>query len=358
VSGDGLANIKARVRKQAGYAPPGISARVKLNQNESPFELPQAIKEELLGRVASLEWRRYPDPTYAELRAKIREYAGIESADAMVGTGSNGFIMTVMAVTVDPGTKVIVPQPSFSLYEEAAEIMGADIRTVKLGEDFSYDADAFITAAEGIDRGVLVICAPNNPTGSNMPVDEIERMVSGTGCLVLLDEAYQEFADDNAGRLLDKYDNLIILRTFSKVFGLAGLRVGYMLGRPEVISEVSKGQMPYNLSFLSAEITMALLDRTELIAERVEHVRRERVRMVEAMMAIEGIHPYPTAANFILFNTGRDAGEVARGLLDLGVMVRDVSGYPYLSGHLRVTVGETDENDAFIDALNQVMTAT
>ncbi|MFC2076580.1 aminotransferase class I/II-fold pyridoxal phosphate-dependent enzyme, partial [candidate division KSB1 bacterium] len=175
---------------------------------------------------------------------------------------------------------------------------------------------------------------------------------------VLLDEAYHEFADEEPGRLLAKYDNLIILRTFSKVFGLAGLRVGYLLGTEPMVTEIAKGQMPYNLSLLSAEITMALLDRTELITQRVDHVKMERVRMIAAMDRIDGIRTYPTGANFILFNTGRDAAEIARGLFDLGVMVRDVSGYPNLAGHLRVTVGETGENDDFIDCLKSVSDST
>jgi len=354
----GLRNIKPGVLSLEPYLAPKIACRIKLNQNESPFELPGEMKKKLADRLARLEWRRYPDPNYSELKDRLREHAGVENAGILVGPGSNSFILTVLLTTVSPGTPVIVPRPSFPLYEKVAQLLDGRVIPVPLAPDLKYDVDRFIEACRGLERGVVIICNPNNPTGSTLNSDDTRRLLESTSCLVFIDEAYQEFAGENCGPLLGEFDNLVIIMTFSKVFGLAGLRIGYLMGRPEITGEIAKGQMPYSLNTLCQEIALFLLDHPEQIEERVEHVQRERERLYRLLAGLPGIRPYPSGANFLLFDTGRDAGAVMRGLAERGILVRDVSGYPFLERHLRVTIGQTEENDSFIEALEQTITET
>ena len=287
-----LRNIKPRVRGMEPYTLAPHPYRIKLNQNESPFDLPPELKEEVLELARSRPWNRYPDFVPTELVAKLSAYTGVEEEGILVGNGSNELIQAVFLATVSRGSKVVTAVPTFRLYELLGTVLEADLRQVKLREDLSYDVEGIIRELED-DTALLVLASPNSPTGSALEVGEVERILQATPGLVVIDEAYHEFAGRTALPLLRSYDNLIILRTFSKALGLAGLRVGYLLTNPPLAREISKAKLPYNLNFFSMMAALRLLDETELLQRRVEYIVRQREEVFKGLQGLPGITPYP-----------------------------------------------------------------
>ncbi len=229
--------------------------------------------------------------------------------------------------------------------------------SVPAREDLTFDTEALRDAVQVHDPALTVLATPNNPTGQAMPLDEIEAVVEAASGFVVVDEAYVEFnSEPSALRLLDTHPNVIILRTFSKAFGLAGLRVGFLLARPEVVGELMKSRLPFMVDAFAEEVALAALRRPELLAERVETLQASCRELTEALRAMKGVEVVPSKANFVLFRPeGGDAGGVMDRLVERGVLVRDMSGYAALQGYLRVNAGTSEENKAFLAALEHAL---
>ena len=355
-----LALIKPRVRAQAAYALQAPEARRKLNQNESPFDVPAPIKDAVLARVRETAWNRYPAFTPAELLARLAERHGWTADGVLVGNGSNELIQATLAVTVGEGSAVVTPVPTFTLYRLLSEVFGGRHVGVPLTPDFEFDVPALIAAAAAAAARVVVVNSPNNPTGTPFPEGEgggVARLLAETEALIVVDEAYQDFGGPTAIPLLAQHPRLVVLRTFSKAMSLAGLRFGYALAHPAVAREIAKAKLPYNVNRVTLAAAHAALDARDVFAAATARIRDARDRLLRRLREVAGLRVFPSAANFVLIRClARPAAEVFRRLVDEhGILVRDVSATPGLEGCLRITAGTTDDVDAVVEALRAIL---
>lgn len=346
--------IKPEVRAASAYTLKQVVADVKLDQNENPFELPQEFKEEVARRVVARSWGRYPEFVPAAMTQTLAKHTGWAEDGILVGNGSNELLQAALLVSLGPGRTVAIPQPTFTLYKLQATILQANIVSVPLKPaDLSYDVDALLQAAEAAD--VVVICSPNNPTGSQLQLTDLQRVLDKAKGIVLLDEAYHEFSGQTALGLLKDNPNLVITRTFSKALSMAGMRFGYMLAHPEVAREIHKAKLPYNVNIFTLTAAQLAIERGNLMAKSIETLISERQRLITEVRKRMGVRTFESAANFILIRTAKIATEVFDELYAQGVLVRDVSGYPMLERVLRVSVGSPEQNDKFLAALDNVL---
>lgn len=330
------------------------AAEVKLNQNESPVDWPPELKAEVLRRLAARPWNRYPPVDAEALREGLARYCGVTPGMIAAANGSNEAILALIQ-SYAGGKTVVLTAPGYSMSRPLALVGGADVLTVHLRPDFTLDAGAMLDAALQSDAAMVMLASPNNPTGNAFGRPEIEHILQAAPGLVVIDEAYANFARDSFVGDLPRCPNLVILRTFSKAFALAGARLGWIVANEDVVSVVRKALPPYNLNVFAQEVALAALERLDLVLERVDLIVRERTRVSAALQDISGVRPYPSEANFILFWTQAPAGAAFEGLLRRGVLVRDVSGMPMLDRCLRVTIGMPEDNGRFLDALRAVM---
>ena len=351
-----LRHVKPAVRALRPYTLVARRARVKINQNENPYDLPVELKRRVLDEALSRPWSRYPDFDPRELLEALGRFSRWRADGILAGNGSNELIEALLMVTVGAGTPVVIPEPTFSLYALLTEVLGGRPVRVPLGPDFAYDTGALMRAQREHRASVVIVCSPNNPTGTVLPIDEVARLCRETDALIVVDEAYHEFAGRSVVPLLHDHGNLIVLRTFSKAMAMAGLRVGYLLAAPELVAEVNKARLPYNLNFFSQAAALAVLSDPEAVEAAVARLVRAREGLFQDLASIPGVRPYRSHANFILFGVqGRSPADVFRALYEQGVLIRDVSGSAGLSDCLRVSVGTDEENAAFLAALRRAM---
>src|SRR6266705_4425476 len=351
-----LALIKPRVRAQAAYTLQAPEARRKLNQNESPFDVPAAIKDAVWARVRDAAWNRYPSFTPVELLARLAERHGWTPDGVLVGNGSNELIQATLAVTVAEGSVVVTPVPTFTLYRLLSEVYGGRHVGVPLTAEFAFDVPALIRAAVTAAARVVVVNSPNNPTGTPLPEGAVERLLRETEALIVVDEAYQDFGGPTAIPLLAGHARLVVLRTFSKAMSLAGLRFGYALAHPAVAREIAKAKLPYNVNRVTLAAAHAALDARDVFAERTRQVQQSRDLLYRLLARVPGLRAFPSAANFVLIRCeARPAADVfARLVSEHGILVRDVSGAPGLEECLRITAGTEDDVAAVGRALDAI----
>ena len=354
---EGLALIKPAVRAQSAYTLSAPAARRKLNQNESPWDVPPALKREVLAAAEDAAWHRYPEFAPPELLAALAAHYGWVAEGVLVGNGSNELIQATLATTLETGDVVVAPAPTFSLYRLITGVLGGRYRPVPLRQDFAYDVDALVETAARERARVVVLNSPNNPTGSALPEGAVERILEETGALVVCDEAYQEFGGPTALPLLRESSRVVVLRTFSKALGMAGLRFGLALAHPAVARELAKGKLPYNVNVVTLAAAAAALRHRDELAERVRLIMAQRGRLVERLSALPPLAVYPSAADFVLIRCLRHpAREVFRRLLDEhGILVRDVSAASELAQCLRISVGTAEDVDAVAAALQSIV---
>ena len=352
-----LALIKPAVRAQTAYTLEAPRAPRKLNQNESPFDAPDAVKQAVIRAMRDEPWNRYPPFTPTELLERLAARHAWLASGVLVGNGSNELIQATLAVTVGQGTAVVTPAPTFSLYRLLAGVYGGRHVPVPLTADYTFDLDALVGAARDTQAPLVVVNSPNNPTGTPLPDGAAKRLLGETTALIVLDEAYQDFGGPTAVPLLKDEPRLVVLRTFSKAMSLAGLRFGYALAHPAVAAEIAKARLPYNVNRVTLAAAHAALDATDVLAERVRVVRRNRDTLAGRLARIPGLRAFPSAANFVLIRCERrPAAEVFRRLVEEhGILVRDVSGAVGLEGCLRITAGTDEDVDAVVRALQAIL---
>jgi histidinol-phosphate aminotransferase len=353
---DGLSRIKPAVRGQPGYTLVSPAARRKLNQNESPFDFPAELKREVFDQVAEQSWQRYPEFVPRDLQVALARHYGWIPEGVLVGNGSNELIQATLSVTLGPGDRVVAPTPTFSLYRLLTNVLGGRYFPVPLGERFEYDIDRLIETVQREGARLVVLNSPNNPTGSVLPEGAVERILEQTDALVVCDEAYQDFGGPTALPLLSRSSRLVVLRTFSKAFGLAGLRFGLALAHPAVAGEIAKGKLPYNVNLITLTAARVALRHAAALRPRIQELIATRDRFLERLRHIRGLTAYPSAANFVLIRCrALPAAEVFQRLYkEFGILVRDVSGSPELAECLRISIGTGEDMDAVIDALKQI----
>ena len=354
---DVLDLIRPAVRNESEYvvgAPSDVD--VKLNQNESPFDLPTDLKEELLEAFGEIEFNRYPTEQPDRLHRALAEHDDVPPESIIVGNGSNEITYTFGLAFLDPGDPVVLPRPMFSLYAKVARLQDADLTEVPPRDDFTFDADGLVAAVRETDARLTVLTTPNNPTGRAMTLDEIERVAQASSGIVVVDEAYVEFnSEPSAVELIDEHPNVMVMRTLSKGFGLAGVRLGYLIARPPVVKELMKARLPFMVDRFAEQTALAVLRRPELIEERVRRMQVSITEVIEALKQLDGVEVVPSEANFVIFTTPRPADALQEALTDRGVLVRNMGGYPELEGYLRVSAGTRAENKAFLTALEETL---
>ncbi|HEY6552259.1 MAG TPA: histidinol-phosphate transaminase [Vicinamibacteria bacterium] len=351
-----LRHIKSAVRAVAAYTLATRDAPVKINQNENPYDLPEALKKRVLEQALSRPWSRYPPFDPKDLLEKLAAFSGWRPDGILTGNGSNELIEALLLVTVGAGTRVVIPEPTFTLYALLTKILGGEAIRVRLTRELQYDVEAIRTARREAGAPVTVVCSPNNPTGSGLTRDDVRRLCRDGDGLVVIDEAYHEFAKTSVVPLLADHPNLVVLRTFSKAMGMAGLRVGYLLASPALVREIDKARLPYNINFISQLAAIAALDAYGELEERVVRLSNLREKLQAALGAMPGVKAYPSQANFVLIELEQaDPKAVFEVLYRRGVLVRDVTSYPMLERCLRVSVGSEEENEAFLHALGTAL---
>ncbi len=350
-----LASIKTRVRELRPYTLRTDPARVKLNQNENPWDVPVRIKQETLRRMSECAWSRYPNFTPRRLHERLAEFSGWTADGIIAGNGSNELIQAVLMVTVGERKRVLISEPTFALYRQITTVLGGEVISLPLNADLSYDVTALKDAVRDLQPEVTIVCSPNNPTGCVLSDDDLRLLLESTNGLVVVDEAYHEFAEHSVVPLLRQHESLVVLRTFSKAMAMAALRAGYLLAAPELTSEISKAVLPYNLNVISqtaAEVAVEMYE--DELRPLVRRIIAERVRLYEALSRIDGLTPVRSRANFILVRSAIDPKQVFAELLNRNILIRDVSRYPMLSEYFRLSVGTPEDNDFLLEALREI----
>lgn len=319
----------------------------KLDANESPHNLPPLVRERVMNQLEYLAFNRYPDMGARDLRALIAENFNLNVQNVQIGNGSSEIIMALCQIFGGPGRSIVFPTPSFSMYSVYAQVTDSQPVPVVLGEDYSVPRDNVLKAAKDSDAKLIILCNPNNPTGTVMPTEDIEYIVSRATCPVLVDEAYFEFYGESAVGLMSQYDNVIIARTFSKAYGLAAARVGYVLASSEIIAMLGRVLMPYHINSLSLVTAEILYQMRDEFMPGLEQIIAERNRLVASLESISGIKVYPSETNFILIKTTQSK-ELAAYLAQKNIGVRDFSTAPGLINCIRLTVGTPLENDELL----------
>lgn len=345
------------VRKEILSLKPYISKifpqAAKLDANENPFPWPEGMKEELFAE--NLAFNRYPDGSAQELKTALSEYIGVEQECILTGNGSDELIQLILTVFGGYGRAVIIHPPTFVMYEAAAQVTGTKVIRVPLNKDLSLDVNGILAAAEKEESSVIILCSPNNPTGTLIPVDQLLKVIQESGKMVVVDEAYAEFAGYSLNREISNYPNLLVMRTFSKAFGLAGLRLGYLIGQTKTIDLLNRARQPFNVNAFSQRAGIVALRYLDGYKNQVNVIKEETRKLYQGLLEIKDLRVIPTSANFILFQP-RDPDYWAQELLSRGFLVRNLGEIPVLGKSLRVSAGLPDENRGFLEAIKEIAT--
>ncbi len=345
-----------------GYHSPQVTVPVRLNTNESPYPPPAAFAEQLAAAVATVEWHRYPDRAATELRTGIAKLHGVDPGQVFAANGSNEVLQTVLLAYAGAGRTVATFEPTYALHAHIARLTGATVAEGDRNDDFTLDLAEVERVIATADPSVVFLCSPNNPTGLVEPRDLVVAVAErcrAEGRLLVVDEAYGQFAPWSAQELLDAPGGdelpLVVTRTYSKTWSMAATRLGYAVAPRWIIEELEKVVLPYHLDVLKQLAGTLALDHLADMEARVAAIVEERGRIIAALAELP-VDVWPSGANFVLFrpHSGDGHGTWQR-LLNQGVLVRNCASWPRLDGCLRITIGTRDEDDAFLAALREAL---
>ena len=346
--------IRPEVRALKAYHVPDPGDMIKLDAMENPYSWPGELVSAWLEKLRGFSFNRYPDPGAAGLKARMREAMEVpQVSQAVLGNGSDELIQMIIQSVAMPGRVIMAPEPTFVMYRQIASVAGLEFAGVPLRADFSLDRDAVLDAIDARQPAAIFLAYPNNPTGNLFDRDVLLDILARAPGLVIIDEAYAPFADASFMADLQAHDNLLVLRTLSKM-GFAGLRLGLLAGSPDWLEQIEKTRLPYNISSINQVTGEFALEYREVFERQAADIRASRARLLAGMQALAGVEPFPSDANFILFRVPAGRGqEIFAGLKTRGVLIKNLDGSaPALQDCLRVTVGTPDENAAFLSALS------
>ncbi|MEM1657752.1 MAG: histidinol-phosphate transaminase [Candidatus Jordarchaeales archaeon] len=329
-----------------------------LHANENLFIEREWVKERVLEALEMVDPRMYPDPQNIEVREALAKHYKVREEEVVIGSGADELIDGISRCFIDKGEQVVVLEPTFQVYKISAVLHGGICKSILLKEeDFSIDVPKLLSELDEKVR-VLYICSPNNPTGNQHEREVVREVIENVNCLVVLDEAYVEFADYSLSNLIRDYENLIVLRTFSKAFGMAGLRLGVALSNEEVANFLRKGLQPYNVNVIAQYTALTMLKHWDYVARKIEEIKEQRKILWEKLSEIEGLKVYPSRANFLLIRIMKknvSAKKVQEGLMMKGILVRERSGLPLLDNCLRITVCPSRGAEKLLSALKEML---
>ncbi|MDD5056328.1 MAG: histidinol-phosphate transaminase [Sideroxydans sp.] len=347
--------IRPEILALHAYHVPPASGMIKLDAMENPYLLPQALRDEIARLVADAQINRYPDAGAHQLKADIRKVTNLPAGmEVLLGNGSDEIIQ-LLAMAVDkPGATILSVEPSFVMYKMIATFIGMNYVGVPLAQDFSLDLPAMLEAIKREQPALVFLAYPNNPTGNLFDADAIKQIIQAAPGLVVVDEAYYAFARDSFIPHLAQYENLLVMRTFSKL-GMAGLRLGFLAGSTAWLAQLEKLRLPYNVGVLPQLVAAKLLEHHDVLLAQADSIKQERTKLLAALSAISGVQTYPSEANFILLRVAK-ATQIFEGLKQRGVLIKNLNGgHPALADCLRVTVGTPEENQTFVAALQDTI---
>jgi histidinol-phosphate aminotransferase len=344
--------IRREVLAMTSYPVPDASGYVKLDAMENPFSLPPPLAAQLAQRLAGVALNRYPAPRPGALLDKLKRVMHVPAnCDVLLGNGSDEIISMISVACARPGAKVLAPVPGFVMYQVSAQLANLEFIGVPLNADFTLDTGAMLAAIEAHQPAVVYLAYPNNPTGNLFDEHDIERIiVAANRSLVVIDEAYQPFAERSWMPRAGEFDNVVVMRTVSKL-GLAGIRLGYLAGRPAWLAEFDKVRPPYNINVLTQATADFLLDHVDVLDAQAAQLRAERAKLAHAVAALPRAEVFPSAGNFLLVRVP-DASATFETLLGARVLIKNVSKmHPLLANCVRLTVGSPEENTQLLAAL-------
>jgi histidinol-phosphate aminotransferase len=337
----------------AGYHSPQVEVDVRLNTNEAPEPPPPGFADALAEGLAALDWHRYPDRSYTALREAIAAHHGVDPANVFAANGSNEVLQTLCLTYGGPGRSVAVFEPTYALHSHIAKITGTGVAVGERTEDLALDLDEVRRIVAEAEPAITFLCSPNNPTGMVEPEATVREVLGLVPGLLVVDEAYGQFAPWSALELVRDDVPLVVTRTYSKTWSMAAARLGYLIGPRELVAQLDQVVLPYHLDAVKQLAGRLALEHDGAMRSRVAALVEERGRLV-ARLAELPVDVWPSGANFVLFRPQqRDGHEVWQALLDRSVLVRDCSSWPRLEGCLRVTIGTPAEDDAFLAALEE-----
>ncbi|MGH2721607.1 MAG: histidinol-phosphate transaminase [Actinomycetota bacterium] len=340
----------------APYKAPQMSAPVKLNTNESPFPPPEAFVNDLAQRVARIPFHRYPDRDFTELREGLARHLGVLTDRVWLANGSNEILLQLLLSCGGADRKAMTFEPTYTMHSHIVRVSGTRLLRARRNPDFTMHLDATLEAIGRQQPEVVFLCSPNNPTGTTNSAEEIAAICEAAPGLVILDEAYGEFAGEQVYRMIEDHEQLAVVRTFSKAWRMAGARLGYLVAQPWVQEQILKVRLPYHLSALTQAAGLAALANAREITAHVQTIIHERGRLLEELSTTRGVTAFPSRANFVLFRCeSKPAGDVWNALLDKGVLIRDFSDTPGCDNCLRVSVGTPEQNERFLETLSTVL---
>lgn len=354
----GRPSIRDDLAALEGYHSPQVKVDIRLNTNEAPGPPPSGFGEAVAAAAKSVSWHRYPDRSAMALRAAIGQLHGVGPEQVFCANGSNEVLQTVLLTYAGPGRTVLTFEPTYALHGHIARLTGARTVAAARNDEFLVDPAHAVELIQSEQPAVTFLCSPNNPTGMVEPTSTIEAVleaVANVGGLLVLDEAYGQFSPFAGESLLGAEVPLVVSRTYSKTWAMAGARLGYLLGPTWLVEDLEKVVLPYHLDALKQAAGLAALDFLDEMEQRVAVIVEERGR-IEAALADLGATVWPSGANFILFRPpGGDGDELWQRLVDASVLVRNTSSWDHLEGCLRVTVGTPEDNTRFLTALREAL---
>ena len=334
------------------YSVPEIDCDIKLDGNESPFELNPEIKNEIAEKLLSISLNRYPDPNATELKKSVSGFYKLPEDNILFGNGSDELIqMLIEGFTGKTGT-VLVPKPTFSMYKLTSLLMDKNVIEVDLDQNFDIDLDTILKYTEEKDPDLYFFSTPNNPTGNSFSSEKIVSVLNSAEGLVVIDEAYFDYHGETFIPYLKKYENLVILRTMSKI-GFASIRLGILFASAPVVNELNKARLPYNINSLTQLIAKVAINNYELLEANFSKIKEQRALMYKELKRLPGINVFPSDANFFLIRVP-DADSYFNKLIEKSILVRNFNGAPGLDNCLRVTIGSSQENSQFLKAFSSI----
>ena len=338
-----------QIAQETGLRPEQIK---RFDTNTSPYAPTEWLRK-LAAKITNIEVNQYPDTSYTKFRESLSKYTGTSLDSFVVTNGADEALDISAKVFLDAGTRGVISTPSYSFFRIAVELMGGQIVKVSRKNDFSDDVDKIIESASGNAR-IIFLCNPNNPTGTIIERDDLRRILEESGCAVVVDEAYHEFSGNTVADLTKNYENLIVVRTFSKAFSMAGVRVGYIIASEDTVIALNKVRPPNSLSTISLSLAELALDNVDLMKMWVREILEEKDRCVSFLSGLNGITPYPSKTNFVLIRfTEVDVAKVYQFLLARGLVVRTFSGEPSLKNFLRFSIGTKENNNSLLQSLSE-----